>query len=104
MNEFSVRAREKMLLSRRTDAYAVIAAFDETSDIAVPELKGRLLAQGASTSVTALWRYSRRHTQSARKMAHAAEQDRLEILTQHEAWFEDQIDLDLERLVLIDET
>ena len=39
-----------------------------------------------------------------KKTAHASEQDRPDILKQREAWFENQLDLDPERLVLIDET
>ena len=50
-------------LSRRTDAHAglITAALDDVPDITLPELKERLASQGASTSVTALWRYLRRH-------------------------------------------
>lgn len=50
-------------LSHRTDAHAglIAAALADTPDITLPELKERLAAQGASTSVTALWRYFRRH-------------------------------------------
>lgn len=50
-------------LSRRTDAHAglIAAALAETPDITLPELKDRLAERGASTSVTALWRYFRRH-------------------------------------------
>lgn len=50
-------------LSCRTEAHAglITAALAETPDITLAELKGRLAAQGASTSVTALWRYFRRH-------------------------------------------
>ena len=50
-------------LSRRTDAHAglIAAALADTPDITLLELKERLAAQGASTSVTALWRYFRRH-------------------------------------------
>ena len=56
-------------LSRRTDAHAglIAAALDETPDITLPELKERLAAQGASTSVTALWRYFRRHNITRKK-------------------------------------
>ena len=39
-----------------------------------------------------------------KKSAHAAEQDRPDILEQREAWFEGQLDLDPARLVFIDET
>jgi transposase len=38
------------------------------------------------------------------KTAHAAEQERPDILRQREAWFEEQLGLDPERLVFIDET
>jgi len=50
-------------LSRRTDARAglIAAALAETPDITLPELKDWLTAHGAFTSVTALWRYFRRH-------------------------------------------
>ena len=42
-------------LSRRKDAHTglIAAALDEMPDITLPELKERLVAQGASTSVTA---------------------------------------------------
>jgi transposase len=39
-----------------------------------------------------------------KKTAHAAEQDRPDILKRRQDWFERQIDLDPERLVFIDET
>jgi transposase len=39
-----------------------------------------------------------------KKTAHAAEQERPDVLRQREAWFEEQLDLDPERLVFIDET
>jgi transposase len=49
--------------SQRTDAHAelIAAALAETVDITLVELKERLAKQGVSTSVTALWRYFRRH-------------------------------------------
>ena len=50
-------------LSHRTEAHAglIAAALAEVPDITLPELKERLARQGAITSVTALWRYFRRH-------------------------------------------
>jgi hypothetical protein len=39
-----------------------------------------------------------------KKTAHAAEQDRPDVLTRREDWFESQLDLDPARLVFIDET
>jgi len=50
----------------------------------------------------ALFRYARSDVQ--KKSAHAAEQDRPDVLKRREAWFEGQLDLDPERLVFIDET
>jgi transposase len=50
----------------------------------------------------ALLRPSEDHGQ--KKSAHAAEQDRPDILKQRQAWFEGQPDLDPSRLVFIDET
>jgi hypothetical protein len=39
-----------------------------------------------------------------KKTAHAAEQDRPDVVKRRQEWFEGQIDLDPERLVFIDET
>jgi transposase len=39
-----------------------------------------------------------------KKTAHASEQDRPDILKRREEWFDDQLDIDPERLVFIDET
>jgi transposase len=50
----------------------------------------------------ALLRASADHAQ--KKTAHASEQNRPDILTQREAWFEGQPDLDPRKLVFIDET
>ena len=56
-------------------------------------------------SVSALWRFCRRHQITRKKKtAHAAEQDRPDIRRRREAWFEGQLDLDPERLIFIDET
>ena len=49
-----------------------------------------------------LLRPPRHHAQ--KKTAHASEQDRPDILKRRGAWFEEQLDLDPERLVFIDET
>ncbi|WP_165694163.1 hypothetical protein [Teichococcus deserti] len=45
---------------------------------------------------------ARDHAQ--KKSAHAAEQDRPDVLSQRWAWFDSQLDLDPDRLVFIDET
>ena len=94
-------------LSHRTEAHAdlIHAALDEVPDITLPELKARLAGQGASGQrgrALALLPPPQAHAQ--KKTAHASEQDRPDVLRRREAWFEDQLDLDPERLVFIDET
>ena len=56
-------------LSRRTEAHAdlIHAALAEVPDITLPELKTRLAEQGAQVSVSALWRFCRRHKITRKK-------------------------------------
>ena len=94
-------------LSRRTEAHAglIAAAMADVPDITLLELKVRLAREGALVSVTALWRYFRRHgITRKKKTAHATEQDRPDVRQARQDWFEGQLDLDPERLIFIDET
>lgn len=56
-------------LSRRTEAHAdrIRAALAEAPDLTLEELKARLAAEGAAVSVTALWRFCRRHAVTRKK-------------------------------------
>src|SRR3954471_7564483 len=56
-------------LSGRTEAHAdlIHAALAEVPDITLPELKARLAEQGAQVSVSALWRFCRRHQITRKK-------------------------------------
>ena len=56
-------------LSRRTEAHAglIAAALADVPDITLLELKARLAREGALVSVTALWRYFRRHAITRKK-------------------------------------
>src|SRR3954468_8692280 len=56
-------------LSYRTEAHAdlIHAALAEVPDITLPELKARLAQQGAQVSVSALWRFCRRHKITRKK-------------------------------------
>ena len=56
-------------LSHKTQAHATLihAALDDVPDITLPELKARLAGQGAQVSVTALWRFCRRHKLTRKK-------------------------------------
>ena len=59
-------------LSHRTKAHAdlIHAALAEVPDITLPELKARLGQQGAQVSVSALWRFCRRHQITRKKRRH----------------------------------
>src|SRR4051794_30002702 len=59
-------------LSRRTEAHAELihAALAEVPDITLPELKARLAEKGAQVSVSALWRFCRRHRITRKKRRH----------------------------------
>lgn len=56
-------------LSHKTEAHAdlIHAVLDNVPDITLPELKARLAGQGAQVSVTALWRFCRRHRLTRKK-------------------------------------
>src|SRR3954467_1080471 len=56
-------------LSRRTEAHAELihAALAAVPDITLPELKARLAENGAQVSVSALWRFCRRHQITRKK-------------------------------------
>jgi transposase len=56
-------------LSRRTEAHGdrIRAVLAEVPDITLPELQARLAEQGAQVSVTALWRFCRRHKITRKK-------------------------------------
>ncbi len=91
--------------SGRIDAHkeAVVTALGPEADRTIEEARrgwagSRLWLRYASTLLQAPQHHSQKKT------AHAAEQERPDILRRREAWFEEQLDLDPERLVFIDET
>lgn len=92
--------------SGRIEAHAtlILALVDKTSDITLAELQAKLNEQGLRwhRNTLALLRPTADHIQ--KKSAHAAEQDRPDILRRREAWFNGQLDLDPEHLIFIDET
>ena len=91
----AIEAQAELLLSLR----------GERSDATLGEYPRGACGKGPSRWPVvdlALFRPTRDHAQ--KKSAHAAEQDRPDILKRREEWFDAQLDLDPEKLVFIDET
>jgi len=78
---------------------------DADCDITLAEMQGKLLEEhGLKAAIGTLWKFLDRRGLTVKKTAHAAEQDRPDVAERREAWFENQPDLDPERLIFIDET
>ncbi|MCO6415788.1 IS630 family transposase [Siccirubricoccus sp. KC 17139] len=93
--------------SARIEAHAelILRLVGRKSDMTLKEIRAELANEGVSAGIGTLWRFFRRHRITrAKKSAHAAEQDRPDILKRRWDWFEGQVDLDPDRLVFIDAT
>jgi transposase len=79
---------------------------EATPDMTIEEMQQRLRDErGVSASTGTIWTFLDRHGLTfKKKSAHAAEQDRPDVLKRREDWFEGQLDLDPAKLVFIDET
>jgi transposase len=76
-----------------------------TPHISLKETQARLAEEkGVSAAIGTLWRFFAARAITFKKTAHAAEQDRADVVAAREAWFAGQLDLDPARLVFIDET
>jgi transposase len=93
--------------SHRIEKHAelILSLYEATPDITLEELRAALAERGVVVGYGGLWRFFDRHDITVKKKtAHAAEQQRPDVLKRREAWFEEQLDLDPGRLVFIDET
>jgi len=82
--------------------HALIAAQD---DLTLAEIRIQLAEDGHHFAIDALWRvFARQRITWKKKCAYAAEQNRPDVLTRRQDWFDTQPDLDPERPVFIDET
>jgi transposase len=91
----------------KLDAYADygLDLVAETPHISLKEMQARLAEEkSVSAGVGTIWRFFATRAITFQKTAHAAEQDRADVLVAREAWFNGQLDLDPARLVFIDET
>jgi transposase len=86
-------------------AARIWALHEAAPDITLAELRAMLADEGIAVAVSTLWRFFARHRHTRKKKTdHAQEQDRPDVLSAREAWFEDQLDLDPETLIFVDET
>ena len=93
--------------SARIEAHAaaILGALERKPDITLADLRDELAGCGIGVSIAGLWRFfQRRRITLKKRTGHAAEQDRPDVLSRREAWFEGQLDLDPHTLVFIDET
>ncbi len=91
----------------KLDAHAdfLLELIEVSCHISLKEMQARLREErSVSAGIGTLWRFFRARAITVKKTAHAAEQDRPDVATARETWFEGQPDLDPERLVFIDET
>jgi len=79
-------------------AETILEVFHAQRDMTLAELRAELAKQGLCFGYGTLWRFFDRRGYT-HETAHAAEQQRPDILTRREAWFERQLDLDPQRLV-----
>ncbi|MGI9449117.1 MAG: IS630 family transposase [Geminicoccaceae bacterium] len=101
------RARGGDHRSHRLEAHAdEIVSLAKDTDITLAELVDYIKqTHGLSVAPSTIWRLLDRHDMTfKKKRAHAAEQQRPDVLRRRQAWFDAKIDLEPERLVFIDET
>ena len=90
--------------SGRIEAHAplILGLLERTPHITLSEPRADLAEAGVPVGIAALWRFFARRRITLKNSAHAAEQDRPDILKRRWEWFERQIGLDPDRLVFID--
>jgi transposase len=82
----------------------ILSLYEAALDITLQELRAALAEQAWRLAMGAYGASSADAASPRKKTAHAAEQERPDILRRREAWFKEQLDFDADRLVFIDET
>lgn len=92
--------------SSRIEAHhdGVLAALGPTRDATIEEVRHALARQGLTFGFGPIQRCFARHGITRKETAHAAEQDRPDILRRRRDWFDGRLDLEPQHLVFIDET
>jgi transposase len=86
-------------------AAELVALVETTPDITLAEIADHLFeAHGKRFVPSVVWRFFDRRNVTFKKTAHASEQDRPDVAAERAAWQALQPDIDIDRLVFIDET
>jgi transposase len=88
-----------------SDAAEILALVEATPDMTLAEIAEHLLkAHGERFVPSAVWRFfDRRGITFKKKTSHASEQDRPDVAAERAAWKASQPEIDVHRLVFIDE-
>ena len=85
--------------------FLLVALVATTPDITLAEIADHLFATHGERFVpSVVWRFFERRAISFKKTAHVSEQDRPDVVAERAAWQALQPDIDIDRLVFIDET
>ncbi len=94
--------------SQRIEAHAdfILAQIAKKPDMTIMELREKIRERhGVGFGYGTVWRFLARHRITRKKKTgHASEQEKEDVASAREAWFEGQLDLDPLKLVFIDET
>ena len=83
----------------------VLDLVETTPDLTLVEVQERLMKERSERfGISTIWRFFGGHRITLnKKIGHAVEQDRPDVLKRRREWFEDQVDLEPERSIFIDE-
>ena len=83
----------------------VLDLVETTPDLTLVEVQERLMTERSERfGISTIWRFFGGHRITLnKKIGHAVEQDRPDVLKRRREWFEDQVDLEPERSIFIDE-
>jgi transposase len=93
--------------SRGIEAHAdfILARIEARLDLTILEPREKIRERhGVGFGHATVWRFLARHNITRKKTGHAAEQERDDVAKAREQWIEGQLDLDLSKLVFLDET
>ena len=76
----------------------------EAPDLTLAELQRRLAEQGIAVKIGALWHQLNKWNLTFKKTLHASEQEREGVQQARKIWLEAQPNMDIEKLVFLDET